>query len=100
MRRMFWMAVGAGATVYVMRRVSKAAESYSASGLSQRVSELADAVRYFADEVRAGMAERELELRDALGIADETDERGAYDTRSYAARSAARELIDEPRSTR
>jgi hypothetical protein len=86
------MAVGAGATVYVMRRVSKAAESYGPAGLSRRASELSDAVRYFADEVRAGMADRESELREALGIADDSGDVGIYDPVASAATRP-----DEPR---
>jgi hypothetical protein len=88
------MAVGAGATVYVMRRVSQAAESYGPAGLSRRASELADAVRYFADEVRAGMADRESELREALGIADNGD-----DVASYGPAVGAVTGPDEPRRT-
>jgi hypothetical protein len=34
---------------------------------------VAGAIRHFGDEVRAGMAERETELRDALGIDTATD---------------------------
>jgi uncharacterized protein DUF6167 len=70
MRRLFWIGVGAVAGVYVVRKVQKTARKYSASGLAGRAEGLGASIRYFADEVRAGMAERELELRDALGLDD------------------------------
>ncbi|MGZ4590807.1 MAG: DUF6167 family protein [Actinomycetes bacterium] len=68
MRRLFWVAVGATAGVVVVRKVQKTMRAYSAAGLSDRAEGLAASIRYFADEVRAGMAEREIELRDALGL--------------------------------
>jgi hypothetical protein len=68
MRRLFWVAVGAAAGVYVVRKVQKTARAYSATGLADRAEGIGAGIRSFADEVRAGMAERELELRDALGI--------------------------------
>jgi hypothetical protein len=70
MRRLFWVAVGAAAGVYVVRKVQKTARAYSASGLADRAEGLGANIKYFADEVRAGMAERELELRNALGLDD------------------------------
>jgi hypothetical protein len=39
---------------------------------------VAAAIRHFGDEVREGMAERETELRDALGIDTNTDTREDY----------------------
>jgi hypothetical protein len=39
--------------------------------MAERITGLGASLRYFADEVRAGMAEREIELRDALGIDDD-----------------------------
>ena len=75
MRRLFWVAAGAAAGVYAVRRVQRAAQSLTPQGvagsLGAAVGELADAVREFAAEVRAGMAEREIELREALGLGDD-----------------------------
>lgn len=72
MRRVFWIALGATAGVLVVRRLTRAAESLTPDGAAERLSagmgDLADSVRAFADEVRAGMAERDTELRTALGI--------------------------------
>lgn len=73
MRRLFWVALGATAGVLVVRRLTKAARSVTPEGVADRVSEtaggLTQAIRDFADDVRAGMGERETELRHALGIA-------------------------------
>jgi hypothetical protein len=68
MRRLFWIALGAVVGILVVRKVQKVAQSYTPAGLAERAGGLGASIRYFADEVRAGMAERELELRDALGL--------------------------------
>ena len=74
MRRLFWIALGAAAGVLVARRLTKAARQLTPDGAAERVSGavggLTQAVREFADDVRAGMAERDIELREALGIAE------------------------------
>ncbi|WP_203416892.1 DUF6167 family protein [Jiangella ureilytica] len=73
MSKLFWVALGATAGVLVVRRLTRAAESLTPEGAADRVAgglrNLGDAVREFTDEVRAGMAERDAELRYALGIA-------------------------------
>lgn len=73
MSKLFWITLGATAGVLVVRRLTKAAESLTPEGAADRVSgglrNLGDAVREFTDEVRAGMAERDAELRYSLGIA-------------------------------
>ena len=68
MRRLFYVALGAAAGVYVVRKVQKTAKAYSPEGLAGKAVGVGESLRYFAGEVRAGMAERELELRDALGL--------------------------------
>jgi hypothetical protein len=71
MKRVFWIALGATVGVLVVRKVQKTAHAYTPAGMADRASGLGASLRYFADEVRAGMAEREIELRDALGIDDD-----------------------------
>ena len=68
MRRGFWFVAGAGAGVYVMIRARRAAETFTPDGLRDRVAGLSMGAHLFADEVRAGMAERETELRERLGL--------------------------------
>jgi hypothetical protein len=67
-RRVFWMALGATVAVIVVRRVSRALDAASPEGIGRSLSAAVDALRDLADDVRAGMAEREQELRVALGV--------------------------------
>lgn len=66
MRRLFWVALGAAAGVAVARQVRKKAEAFTANGIGQSVARLAESMKAFAEDVRAGMAEREHELTAAL----------------------------------
>jgi hypothetical protein len=68
-RRGFWFVAGAGAGVYVVVRARRAVEAFSPDGLRDRVAGLGVGAQLFADEVRAGMTERETELRERLGLA-------------------------------
>jgi hypothetical protein len=68
MRRLFWVALGATAGVLVVRKLSRTAEAYTPAGLAKGLQELGDAIRDFAEDVRAAMVERELELNHALGL--------------------------------
>lgn len=74
MRRVFWFSVGAGVTVFVAVKVRGYARRATPEAIGHRVAEsangLGDSVRDFTDRVRAAMAERETELRDALGLPD------------------------------
>ncbi|MGH3266299.1 MAG: DUF6167 family protein [Trebonia sp.] len=70
MRRLFYLALGAGLGVAAVRKISKAASRLTPSGLADSAgksfSGLTGSLRGFADDVRAGMAQRETELRAAL----------------------------------
>ena len=71
-RRLFYIALGATAGVLVLRKATQAAQRFTPTGMGQgltaAVHGLGEAVREFTDEVRLGMAEREAELREGLGI--------------------------------
>ena len=71
MRRLFWLTLGATAGVLVVRKITKTAHAFTPAGLADSAGGIGDSIRYFADQVRAGMVEREAELRDALGIDDD-----------------------------
>ena len=73
MRRLFWVAVGATAGVYAVRKVQKTLQAYSASGIAGRAGGLAESAKGFVAEVRVGMVEREAELREALGLDEDLD---------------------------
>ena len=70
MRRLFYLAVGAGVGVAAVKRISRAAQKLTPSGLAGSaggaISGVGGSVRGFFDEVRFGMAEREIELHEAL----------------------------------
>jgi hypothetical protein len=62
------MAVGAGITIYVVRRIDRAFDAASPEGIGRALNAAVDALREFTVEVREAMAEREQELRVALGV--------------------------------
>jgi hypothetical protein len=78
MRRIFWTALGVGfgatAGVLAARKLRHAQEAFTptsmAGALVGAVSNLGDAIRDFAADVREGMVEREAELTEALGFDD------------------------------
>jgi len=88
-RRLFWIALGATIGILVVRKVSRAAQSYTPEGISRSLGGLAEAVRDAADVVREGMAEREQELRVALGV-----DAGDLDPEQ------ARDLLERPSAAR
>ena len=99
MRRLFWVGVGAGAGVFAMSRISRTAEAYSPDGLARSIAALGDSVRYFAEEVRAGMTERELELREALGL-DGSESEAWYEPAPPRAELSRAATVRELRPTR
>jgi hypothetical protein len=90
MRRLFWVAVGATAAVLIVRRVQRTADAMKPESLGAAVAGLGEALRLFAEEIRAGMSERERELRIALGLEGDPD-LPAGSARHSAAVSATRE---------
>jgi hypothetical protein len=72
MRRLFWLAMGITIGALVVRKLSRAAERMTPAGIGGSIAEglreLADAIGDFGADVRAAMAERELELRAGTGL--------------------------------
>jgi hypothetical protein len=70
MRRLFYLAVGVGIGIAAVRKASKTAQKFTPSGVAGSVrssaSGLFDSAREFIDEVRVNMAEREIQLHEAL----------------------------------
>jgi Family of unknown function (DUF6167) len=66
MNRGFWFVAGTGAGIYVMVKARRAAEAFTPEGLRDRMAGLSLGAHLFAEEVRAGMAEKETELRERL----------------------------------
>ena len=67
MNRGIWFVAGAGAGVYAMVRARRAVEAFTPEGLRDRLAGLGVGAHLFAEEVRAGMDEKETELRERLG---------------------------------
>lgn len=68
MSRSAWFLAGAGAGVYAVVRARRAAEAFTPDGLADRLAALSVGARLFGDEVRAGMAEKETDLRERLRL--------------------------------
>lgn len=77
-RRLFYVALGATVGVLVVRKLTQTARRVTPAGVQQSlagsVSGLTDALREFTAEVREAMSEREVELRDALGLDGTNDD--------------------------
>ena len=74
MKRILWFIIGTAVGVYAVTRLKKRAQLLAPDSLQASAEKVAAAIRHFGDEVRAGMAERETELRDALGIDTDTSD--------------------------
>ena len=70
--RVFWFAVGAGMTIYVVVKARDYIDKHSPEALvdkaQQTVVDAGDSARAFVARVRAASAEREAELRETLGL--------------------------------
>jgi hypothetical protein len=99
MRRLFWLALGATLGVLIVRKASKAAQAYSPSGVAQGMadglSDLGEGLREMSEAVREGMAQRETELRYALGI-----DTGTMAGGGEMSPEQARVLLEDPTSAR
>ncbi|MCF6523891.1 DUF6167 family protein [Streptomyces sp. JJ36] len=71
-RRAFWFTTGAAAGVWATTKVHRKLRSLTPESLTARAADRAvetgHRLRDFALEVRSGMAQREEELHDALGL--------------------------------
>ncbi|HJV13378.1 MAG TPA: DUF6167 family protein [Propionibacteriaceae bacterium] len=74
-RRLFWFLIGAGVAIFLYLKLRDYLKRARPEAIGQRVAESASGVgesaREFIDRLRAGMAERETELRETLGLPDE-----------------------------
>jgi hypothetical protein len=73
-RRILWFVLGASVTIFVSIKIREYLKKARPEAIGQRVAEsatgISDSARGFVDRVRAGMAERETELRETLGLPD------------------------------
>lgn len=68
MSRTLWFVAGAGAGVYAVTRVRRVAEALTPEGLADRLTALSLGLHLFTAEVRAGMVEKENEVRERLAV--------------------------------
>jgi len=68
MRRGFWFGAGVAAGAYGVVRARRVMEAFTPDGLRDRLSGLGAGVRVFNEEMRAGMTEKETELRDRIAL--------------------------------
>ena len=68
MSRLLWFVAGAGAGVYGLTKARRAAEALTPEGLADRLAGLSVGLHLFSQEVRAGMDEKENDLRARLGL--------------------------------
>jgi len=73
MRRLFYVAFGAAAGIVAVRRLSAAANKWTPEGLATQAGGVGERIAAWWAEVQAYTAQRELELREALGL-DQSDE--------------------------
>jgi hypothetical protein len=69
--RAFYVSLGAAAGVVAVRRVARVAKSLTPESM---VGSLVQSVNEFVADVREGMATREDELREAMGLEDDDEE--------------------------
>ncbi|QIK66627.1 hypothetical protein G7072_09980 [Nocardioides sp. HDW12B] len=75
MRRGLWFLAGTAAGVWTSVRARRAAESMTVDGLQDRLQGLAAGARVLRDEVAAGRAEKETDVRARLSlVSDESTE--------------------------
>ena len=68
MSRALWFVAGAGAGVYAVVKARRAAEALTPEGLTDRLAGLSVGARLLGEEIRAGMAEKENDLRERVGL--------------------------------
>lgn len=68
MSRGLWFVAGAGAGAYVLTRARRVVEAFTSDGIRDRANGLALGARMFREEVAQGRVEREIELRERMGL--------------------------------
>jgi Family of unknown function (DUF6167) len=69
--RTLWFVAGAASGVYTIYRAKRLAQNLTPDGIGARLAALSVGARMFADEVSAGMVERESAIRAELGQGDD-----------------------------
>jgi hypothetical protein len=67
-RRLFYVAFGAAAGVLIVRRLTEVANKWTPEGIANQAGGVGDKLSLWWAEVQHHAAEREAELREALGL--------------------------------
>lgn len=67
-RKGVWFGAGVAAGAYGVVRARRLLEAFTPDGIRDRLSGLGAGIRVFNEEMRTGIAERETELRDRIGL--------------------------------
>lgn len=68
MKRLFYVALGATAGVLLVRRLTEVANKWTPEGIANQAGGVGDKLSLWWAEVQHHAAEREAELREALGL--------------------------------
>lgn len=68
MGRTFWFVAGASAGLYTTIKARRLAYRLTPEGVADQLASIGLGARVFADEVRAGMAEREAQIAHRLAL--------------------------------
>lgn len=81
MKRLFWFSVGVGVTVLVVWKAKDLMHKATPTGLQQQFvktqHKAKNRLAEFVETVQKASAEREIEIREALGLVEEVDEPAA-----------------------
>ncbi|MFB1046733.1 DUF6167 family protein [Streptomyces chrestomyceticus] len=102
-RRAFWFTTGAAAGVWattkVNRKLRKLQPDSLAAQAADKAVETGQRLRQFALDVRTGMADREGQLHEALGLTDQGDARELPPARSRGALETTRYRVTQHQLT-
>jgi chromosome condensin MukBEF MukE localization factor len=93
MRRLFWLAMGVTIGALVVRKLSRAADKLTPTGIAGSIADglrdVADAISDFGADVRAAANARESELRAGTGLDAPLPDRGQAELPSRRGAHAA-----------
>jgi hypothetical protein len=75
-RRLFYVALGATAGVLLVRRLTDAANRWTPEGIAAQAGGAGERMSAWWADVQQFAAEREIELREALGLDDVDEDAG------------------------
>jgi len=77
MTRLFYIALGAGVGVVLVRRATKVAKAWTPAGVAAQAGTAGERLADWWSDVQALSAQRETELRDALGLTETATDEGS-----------------------